>query len=44
MYNYIQKKNNEKIMNLKKEQGLITATKSKETRAANTNPSKIYKI
>ena len=28
----------------KREWGLIIATKSKETRAANTNPSKIYKI
>ena len=25
---------------MKREQGLITATKSKETRAVNTNPSK----
>ena len=38
------KKRITKIMNLKKGVGLIIAPKSKETRAVNTNPNKIYKI
>ena len=34
----------QKLLNLKSKQGLISATKSKETRAENTTPGKIYKI